>query len=162
MAATNDRGAAPSPATPRPRARLGGGPSRRGTCRGATTRLYRLRGSDYGRVETGIEAVAASHASMVSQPEALTRLILSAVEETSRTARDGLTVRSLSKPHPLVPPEAAVCRLQRRVDTKYPENARPRHDEIMSESAAVGTSNTVSMLMLDHAGGAGLWPPSAP
>ena len=32
-----------------------------------------------------IEEVAASHASMVSQPEALTRLILSAVEETSRS-----------------------------------------------------------------------------
>jgi pimeloyl-ACP methyl ester carboxylesterase len=31
-----------------------------------------------------IEEVAASHASMVSQPEAVTRLILSAVEETSR------------------------------------------------------------------------------
>ena len=33
-----------------------------------------------------IEEVAASHASMVSQPEAVTRLILSAVEETSRPA----------------------------------------------------------------------------
>jgi pimeloyl-ACP methyl ester carboxylesterase len=32
-----------------------------------------------------IEEVAASHASMVSQPEAVTRLILSAVEETSRS-----------------------------------------------------------------------------
>jgi hypothetical protein len=32
-----------------------------------------------------IEEVAASHASMVSQPEAVTELILSAVEETSRT-----------------------------------------------------------------------------
>jgi hypothetical protein len=38
-----------------------------------------------------------------------------------------------------------VCHLQRRVDTKYPENARPRHHEIISESAAVGTSDTVSM-----------------
>jgi hypothetical protein len=36
-------------------------------------------------VGTRIEAVAASHASMVSRPEALTRLILSAVEETSRS-----------------------------------------------------------------------------
>jgi pimeloyl-ACP methyl ester carboxylesterase len=36
-------------------------------------------------VGTRIEAVAASHASMVSQPEALTRLILSAVEETNRS-----------------------------------------------------------------------------
>jgi pimeloyl-ACP methyl ester carboxylesterase len=32
-----------------------------------------------------IQEVAASHASMVSQPEAVTRLILSAVEETSRS-----------------------------------------------------------------------------
>ena len=32
-----------------------------------------------------IEEVAASHASMVSHPEAVTRLILSAVDETSRT-----------------------------------------------------------------------------
>ena len=32
-----------------------------------------------------IEEVAASHASMVSQPEAVTRLILSAVEATSRS-----------------------------------------------------------------------------
>jgi pimeloyl-ACP methyl ester carboxylesterase len=32
-----------------------------------------------------IEEVAASHASMVSQPEALTQMILSAVEETSRS-----------------------------------------------------------------------------
>jgi pimeloyl-ACP methyl ester carboxylesterase len=32
-----------------------------------------------------IEEVAASHASMVSQPEAVTQLILSAVEETSRS-----------------------------------------------------------------------------
>jgi len=32
-----------------------------------------------------IEEVAASHASMVSQPEAVTRLILSAVEETSQS-----------------------------------------------------------------------------
>ena len=32
-----------------------------------------------------IEGVAASHASMVSQPEAVTRLILSAMEETSRS-----------------------------------------------------------------------------
>jgi hypothetical protein len=31
--------------------------------------------------------VAASHASMVSQPEAVTRLILSAVEATSRSRR---------------------------------------------------------------------------
>jgi pimeloyl-ACP methyl ester carboxylesterase len=34
-----------------------------------------------------IEEVAASHASMVSQPEAVTRLILSAVEATSRSRR---------------------------------------------------------------------------
>jgi len=32
-----------------------------------------------------IEEVAASHASMVSHPEAVTQLILSAVEETSRS-----------------------------------------------------------------------------
>jgi hypothetical protein len=32
-----------------------------------------------------IEEAAASHASMVSQPEAVTRLILSAVEKTSRS-----------------------------------------------------------------------------
>ena len=32
-----------------------------------------------------IQEVAASHASMVSQPEAMTQLILSAVEETSRS-----------------------------------------------------------------------------
>jgi hypothetical protein len=32
-----------------------------------------------------IEEVEASHASMVSQPEAVTQLILSAVEATSRT-----------------------------------------------------------------------------
>jgi hypothetical protein len=32
-----------------------------------------------------IEEVATSHASMVSQPEAVTRLILSAIEETSRS-----------------------------------------------------------------------------
>jgi hypothetical protein len=38
-----------------------------------------------------------------------------------------------------VPPPASC------VDTKYPENARPRHHEVMSESAAVGTSDTVSM-----------------
>jgi hypothetical protein len=36
-------------------------------------------------VGTQIEAVAASHASIVSRPEALTRLILGAVEETSRS-----------------------------------------------------------------------------
>ena len=35
------------------------------------------------RVNAQIEEVAASHASMVSQPEAVTQLILSAVEETS-------------------------------------------------------------------------------
>ena len=32
-----------------------------------------------------IEELAASHASMVSQPEAVTRLILSALEATSRS-----------------------------------------------------------------------------
>jgi pimeloyl-ACP methyl ester carboxylesterase len=37
------------------------------------------------RAEAHIEKVAASHASMVSQPEAATRLILSAIEETSRS-----------------------------------------------------------------------------
>jgi pimeloyl-ACP methyl ester carboxylesterase len=37
------------------------------------------------RGKARIEEVAASHASMVSQPEAVTRLILSAVEETSRS-----------------------------------------------------------------------------
>ncbi|TWG28559.1 hypothetical protein FHX75_111711 [Micromonospora palomenae] len=36
------------------------------------------------RAKARIEEVAASHASMVSQPEAVTRLILSAVEATSR------------------------------------------------------------------------------
>ena len=36
-----------------------------------------------------IEVVTASHASMVSQPEAVTRLILSALEETSRSSREG-------------------------------------------------------------------------
>ena len=38
-----------------------------------------------------IEEVAASHASMVSQPEAVTQLILSAVEETSRSRAWGAT-----------------------------------------------------------------------
>jgi pimeloyl-ACP methyl ester carboxylesterase len=38
------------------------------------------------RANARIEEVAASHASMVSQPEAVTRLILSAVEATSRSA----------------------------------------------------------------------------
>ena len=38
-----------------------------------------------------IEEVAASHASMVSQPEAVTRLILSAVEETSAAGHGGVT-----------------------------------------------------------------------
>jgi pimeloyl-ACP methyl ester carboxylesterase len=37
------------------------------------------------RANARIEAVAASHASMVSQPDVVTRLILSAVEETSRS-----------------------------------------------------------------------------
>jgi hypothetical protein len=34
-----------------------------------------------------LEEVTASHASMVSQPEAVTRLVLSAVEATSRSQR---------------------------------------------------------------------------
>ena len=38
-----------------------------------------------------IQEVAASHASMVSQPEAVTRLILSAVEETSRSQCERMT-----------------------------------------------------------------------
>jgi hypothetical protein len=37
------------------------------------------------RANARIEEVAASHASMVSQPEIVTRLILSAIEATSRT-----------------------------------------------------------------------------
>ncbi len=37
------------------------------------------------RANARIQEVAASHASMVSQPEAVTRLLLSAVEETSRS-----------------------------------------------------------------------------
>ena len=37
------------------------------------------------RANAQIEEVAASHASMVSQPEVATRLILSAVEATSRS-----------------------------------------------------------------------------
>jgi pimeloyl-ACP methyl ester carboxylesterase len=39
------------------------------------------------RADARIEEVAASHASMVSQPEVATRLILSAVEATSRSGR---------------------------------------------------------------------------
>jgi hypothetical protein len=35
------------------------------------------------RANVRIEEVAASHASMVSQPEAATRLILTAIEETA-------------------------------------------------------------------------------
>ncbi len=38
------------------------------------------------RAKAQIEEVAASHASMVSQPDAVTRLILGAVEATSRNA----------------------------------------------------------------------------
>jgi formate-dependent nitrite reductase cytochrome c552 subunit len=37
------------------------------------------------RANARIEEVAASHASMVSQPEVVTRMILTAIEETSRT-----------------------------------------------------------------------------
>jgi hypothetical protein len=37
------------------------------------------------RANARIEEVAASHASMVSHPEAVTRLILSAVEEPGRS-----------------------------------------------------------------------------
>jgi pimeloyl-ACP methyl ester carboxylesterase len=37
------------------------------------------------RAKARIEEVAASHASMVSQPETVTRLIISAVQETSRS-----------------------------------------------------------------------------
>ena len=44
------------------------------------------RAALHGRArQRPIQEVAASHASMVSQPEAVTRLILSAVEETSRS-----------------------------------------------------------------------------
>jgi hypothetical protein len=68
------------------RARRAGGPSRRGTCWVPRTEPFRRRGSDsWPSVGTRIEEVVASHASMVSQPEIVTRLILSAVEATSRT-----------------------------------------------------------------------------
>ena len=45
------------------------------------------------RANAQIEEVAASHASMVSQPEAVTRLILSAVEATSRSRPSRLLIR---------------------------------------------------------------------
>ena len=45
------------------------------------------------RANAQIEEVAASHASMVSQPETVTRLILSAVEATSRSRPSRLLIR---------------------------------------------------------------------
>ena len=44
------------------------------------------------RKSARIEEVAASHASMVSHPEAVTQLILSAVEETAAAGREDVTV----------------------------------------------------------------------
>ena len=50
------------------------------------TELFRRRGSDsWPSVDARIEEVAASHASMVSQPQAVTRLILSAIEGMGRS-----------------------------------------------------------------------------
>jgi hypothetical protein len=57
-----------------------------GSCWAPRTEPFRRRATIHGRAGNArIEEVAASHASMVSQPEAVTQLILSAVEETSRS-----------------------------------------------------------------------------
>jgi len=71
---------------PRPRARPGGGPSHRGICWAPMTEPSRRRGSDLwpsvGR--RGLRRWR-PRTRLWSQPEAVTRLILSAVEETSRS-----------------------------------------------------------------------------
>jgi hypothetical protein len=58
-----------------------------GTCWAPRTEPSCPRGNGFmaERGNARIEEVTASHTSMVSQPEAVTRLILSAVEETSRS-----------------------------------------------------------------------------
>jgi hypothetical protein len=57
----------------------------RGTCWAPRTEPSRPGSTIHGRAWKRADRGGASHASMVSQPEAVTRLILSAVEETSRS-----------------------------------------------------------------------------